>query len=472
MLLLLLVAVAIGLSGCYMDPDPIVDNQNGLNLGTGGQQFDTVVTPTPAATTVPSPTPTADTSQIEWDQWNFQGDDTATQPPSNVIPVGPTPAPGSTTAPVATGTAPQSTISGEASTTTLRSGSSGSSVSQLQQRLKELGYYQGTVDGQYGTGTVNAVKAFQQNNNLRADGVAGPATQTAVYGFSAVRASSTGGSPSGSTTTTTTTRATATPRPTTRPSSSGRTDIYLRLGDSGSNVKTMQTWLISLGYLSGTADGKFEETTEAAVKAFQKRNSLYDDGVAGPNTLVKLYSNSAKRASSTAAHIGALRRGMNGDAVRTLQQQLKNRGFYNGSIDGDYGAGTEAAVMAFQSANGLTADGVAGTATMNALYAGTGGSGTGTGTGTGTGVSGIGADDNADFSEDGATANSDVLLYWTPGVESLDASLRMRVQFALDNGFAGPVYNAATTDFPAGRNVTRAEMAAFLYMMLETIGGL
>ena len=388
LLLLLLVAVAIGLSGCYMDPpDPIVDNQNGLNLGTNGQQqFDTVVTATPVPTTVPSPTPTADTSQIDWDEWNFQGGDTATIPPTNVIPVGATTPPGGTTAPVATSAAPQSTVAAGNTSTTLRSGSSGSSVSQLQQRLKELEYYSGTVDGKYGTGTANAVKAFQENNNLRADGVAGPATQTAMYAFSAVKASSTGGAPSSSgttTTSTTTTRATPTPRPTAVPSVSGRTDVYLKIGDSNNNVKTMQTRLVALGYLSGTPDGNFQETTEAAVVAFQKRNSLYDDGVAGPQTLVKLYSSSAKKANSVVANLGALRRGTNGGAVRALQQQLKNRGYYTGSIDGDYGAATEMAVMAFQSANGLNADGVAGTATMNALYSGSGVSGSGSSSGGG-----------------------------------------------------------------------------------------
>ena len=122
-----------------------------------------------------------------------------------------------------------------------------------------------------------------------------------------------------------------------------------------------------LGYLTGTADGQYGETTTAAVKAFQKRNDIYADGIAGPTTLAKLYSSSAKKASSVVAHLGSLKQGMNGSAVRTLQKNLKTLGYYSGSVDGDYGDGTTAAVKSFQTAFGLTADGVAGKGTLNAI---------------------------------------------------------------------------------------------------------
>ena len=56
-------------------------------------------------------------------------------------------------------------------------------------------------------------------------------------------------------------------------------------------------------------------------------------------------------------------------AVKVTEQQLKTLGYYSGSVDGDYGSGTTAAVTAFQQANDLTADGIAGKATQNAIYA-------------------------------------------------------------------------------------------------------
>lgn len=55
-------------------------------------------------------------------------------------------------------------------------GSRGQEVTNIQSRLKNWGYYSGSVDGIYGWRTLNAVKSFQRKNGLTADGVAGPAT--------------------------------------------------------------------------------------------------------------------------------------------------------------------------------------------------------------------------------------------------------------------------------------------------------
>ncbi len=57
-----------------------------------------------------------------------------------------------------------------------RLGSRGDEVRRIQQKLKNLGYYKGTVDGIYGAATQKAVKAFQKNCGITADGVAGPKT--------------------------------------------------------------------------------------------------------------------------------------------------------------------------------------------------------------------------------------------------------------------------------------------------------
>ena len=59
--------------------------------------------------------------------------------------------------------------------------------------------------------------------------------------------------------------------------------------------------------------------------------------------------------------------GSRGEEVKKIQTKLKNWGYYNGSIDGIYGWQTESAVKSFQKKNGLTADGVAGTKTLNAM---------------------------------------------------------------------------------------------------------
>lgn len=59
-------------------------------------------------------------------------------------------------------------------------GSSGSEVRQIQTRLKNWGYYKGSVDGIYGSRTKAAVESFQRKNGLTVDGIAGPATLAAM----------------------------------------------------------------------------------------------------------------------------------------------------------------------------------------------------------------------------------------------------------------------------------------------------
>lgn len=71
--------------------------------------------------------------------------------------------------------------------------------------------------------------------------------------------------------------------------------------------------------------------------------------------------------------------GSAGSEVRAIQQRLKEWGYYKGSVDGVYGASTKAAVVKFQKANSLTADGVAGNATLAAIGLPTGQSAPGTG---------------------------------------------------------------------------------------------
>ena len=79
---------------------------------------------------------------------------------------------------------------------TLRKGYTGDDVKSVQSRLQELGYYTGSVDGNYGSGTMAAVKAFQGNNGLKQDGLAGSGTFAKLFSTSAV-----GSGNSGSTTT-------------------------------------------------------------------------------------------------------------------------------------------------------------------------------------------------------------------------------------------------------------------------------
>ena len=63
----------------------------------------------------------------------------------------------------------------------LKQGSKGTEVKQLQKNLIGLGFLEGSADGSYGSKTRRAVESFQAEFGLKADGTAGEATQTAIY---------------------------------------------------------------------------------------------------------------------------------------------------------------------------------------------------------------------------------------------------------------------------------------------------
>ena len=75
------------------------------------------------------------------------------------------------------------------------------------------------------------------------------------------------------------------------------------------------------------------------------------------------------------AYAAVYKQGSTGSTVKTIQQKLKNWGYYKGSVDGIYGSKTKEAVKYFQRKNGLTADGIVGNNTLKALGMSTSGSG-------------------------------------------------------------------------------------------------
>ena len=218
----------------------------------------------------------------------------------------------------------------------LRKGATGSAVKDLQTKLKKLGFYNAYVDGSYGDTTVAAVKAFQKKYNLTADGVAGSETLKKLDSAY-------------------------------KNADSDKDDGSLRKGATGSAVKDLQTKLKKLGFYNAYVDGSYGDTTVAAVKAFQKKYNLTADGVAGSETLKKLDSAYKNADSNTSTDDDSLRKGATGTAVKTLQTNLKKLGFYTAYVDGSFGATTESAVKAFQKKYGLTADGVAGSATLKKI---------------------------------------------------------------------------------------------------------
>jgi peptidoglycan hydrolase-like protein with peptidoglycan-binding domain len=218
--------------------------------------------------------------------------------------------------------------------------------------------------------------------------VSEPATATAT-----TTPASTETTPSSTTTTPQTTTPSTTTPTTTTPSTSSEgftlpEGTKLRRGEEADSavVILLQQALSSAGYDPGSADGTYGLKTEAAVVAFQQDNGLSADGVVGAETASALNSALSKGATATetspstttpSAPSGGftlpegtkLRRGEEADpaVVTALQQALSSAGYDPGSADGTYGQKTEAAVVAFQQDNGLSADGVVGPETASAL---------------------------------------------------------------------------------------------------------
>lgn len=157
----------------------------------------------------------------------------------------------------------------------LKTGSSGDMVLKLQAKLHELGYYEGSFDGLYGTGTSNAVAAFQSANQLTADGIAGTGTLNALQ---LLGSDASGGNN------------------TSVPPNSNDNQPPYKEGMSGENVLNLQTRLHELGYYQGPLDGSYGRGTQSAVAVFQSDNYLLIDGVAGPATLTAMQSANTREA--------------------------------------------------------------------------------------------------------------------------------------------------------------------------------
>ena len=204
-----------------------------------------------------------------------------------------------------------------------------SGVESLQTKLAEKGYYSGTIDGIYGSGTVQAVEAFQGDRDLTVDGIAGPKTMDA---FDSETASNN----------------------VTLQSVSGVLEL--------SRVYSMETEMLqeklqALGCNPGAVDGKYGSQTEAAVRRFQEKNNLTVDGKVGPQTRDAL-----KQASCVMSDVKdpdsvepkedekVLKRGDMGPNVKQLQDSLKSLGHFPESerTTNIFGPMTEAAVISFQ----------------------------------------------------------------------------------------------------------------------------
>ena len=254
--------------------------------------------------------------------------------------------PDETPAPVSSGT--EDPVTPPPQTRTLQQGMTGEDVYAAQRRLKQLGYYQGSLDSVFNSALVVAVREFQENNGLVVDGKIGPSTRAVLY-YGTVLTASEASQSSGI---------------------GGGTSTGVRTlakGMKGDDVLAAQTLLAFYGYYTGPLDGEFGSVMLTAVKQFQRRNELSVDGKIGPKTLAVLQSGTALGKTDPDPE-QTLSIGKSGEAVKELQRALRDTYYYTGKIDGIFGAEVLTAVKAFQNSAGLNADGKAGPRTLDALY--------------------------------------------------------------------------------------------------------
>ncbi|GHU70657.1 hypothetical protein AGMMS49992_03370 [Clostridia bacterium] len=327
----------------------------------------------------------------------------------------------------------------------LKYGSKGAAVTAIQNRLKELGYFGGTVTGNYLEMTVSYVKTFQQKNGLGADGIVGPQTWAKL--FFDPNVISVGGS--GTTTPPASTAkyfitidcvnqivtvyskdssgkygkvekrficSTGTasyPTPIGSFTLNGRTARWCYFPEWGSHAQYWTRINSSIAFHSVIYSKP--QTNALVLSSYTNLGSpashgcirllvadakwIYDN--VGAGTVVETFKGKADPEGTQALKPGpieaatnlpkatpqptalpvynsqelppqpfrTLKVGLSGRDVFWLQSRLKEIGLYAGSVTGGYWEGTRDAVKAYQKANGLTADGMAGTKTQTVLYA-------------------------------------------------------------------------------------------------------
>lgn len=230
-------------------------------------------------------------------------------------------------------------------------GSSGTRVTQLQIRLRELGYLDGT-SGIYDQDTADAISAFQVACRVEPTGIADVSIQQQLFAADA-------------------------------PRSGEIKQIYalLQWGDSGEAVTALQRRLIELGYYTGEPDGVFSDEMVATVKRFQAAAGLEETGVATIELQELAFSENAplspekiaaaqEDAAAAQVVINGLISGDSGEDVRALQERLAELGYYAGTVDGNFGSGTMQAVMDIQEAIGLEPTGEASADLINIIMSG------------------------------------------------------------------------------------------------------
>jgi peptidoglycan hydrolase-like protein with peptidoglycan-binding domain len=240
----------------------------------------------------------------------------------------------------------------------LKTGSKGADVTRWQAALRAEGFGapktpavssalpagsdpEVKTDGQFGPATNTATRIFQVDYALTPDGIVGPKTWASI----------------------------------------GKQPVLgarlIKLGKRGPAVKVWQAQLVKDGFGHVPVDGIFGPVTDTATREWQRQRKLQVDGAVGPKTIASIGTSAAATTPVPTASVvdpdkwRTMRRGTAGKDVAEWQLVLNRDGFGPIATDGKFGPATEEATKQWQHAHKLTADGVVGPGTRNAIDDGT-----------------------------------------------------------------------------------------------------
>ncbi|WP_442936400.1 peptidoglycan-binding domain-containing protein [Nostoc sp.] len=249
---------------------------------------------------------------------------------------------------------------------TLKVGSQGERVAELQAALKLLGFYSGAVDGTYSENTASAVTRFKQAAGLNPNGIVDASTWQRLFPKEPVVASTVPSSqprfnsatnfPVPTQASNLTNVANPNPNPPRKAVTQVATNPEPRPRPTTPKKAVTQA---ATNPEPRPATPK-KPTTSSTQKTPNRTTSTTRTQ---PNTTTKR----TPGIQYTSEGLPILRVGLRGSEVVKLQQQLKKLGFLKGDADGDFGATTEAAVKAAQTRYGLEPDGVVGGSTWEVI---------------------------------------------------------------------------------------------------------
>lgn len=135
---------------------------------------------------------------------------------------------------------------------------------------------------------------------------------------------------------------------------------FLKLGDANPSVTELQKLLTYWGTYVDSFSGRFDTKTQKAVKLWQHRIFLPENGVVDHLTWHSLYTGAP-------VHLEVIKLGSENKAVTTLQQVLRTIGRYTVNVSGKFDRLTDVAVRDFQMRQGLVVDGVVDIHTWRAI---------------------------------------------------------------------------------------------------------